>query len=119
MQRSKPSTFNFQPSTIKALTITAIVIRAVLFDFIGTTVLERDSNMINSCFADAFLDHGIKVSKEIIKAGRGKDKREMITGVLEETNNTSTLIDPILDSLTSRIENNLDNFYENDGANEI
>jgi phosphonatase-like hydrolase len=96
-----------------------MIIMGILFDFIGTTVIEKDPSMLNSCFVQAFKDHGVSVSDELIKANRGKDKKEMITGVLTELNCPSHLSDPILNSLQSHLENNLDNFSENEGASEI
>ena len=67
-----------------------------MFDFIGTTVMEKDPSVINRCFQMAFEDHGIMVSDELIIAGRGKDKAEMITGVLNQFDHPFHLVVPIL-----------------------
>jgi phosphonoacetaldehyde hydrolase len=91
-------------------------IKGIIFDFIGTTVIEKDPSLVNRCFADAFKDHGIAVGKDLIKANRGKDKKEMIAEVLSGFDLSPDLVEPILDSFKLRLENNLDNFRENEGA---
>jgi phosphoglycolate phosphatase-like HAD superfamily hydrolase len=57
-------------------------IKAILFDIIGTTVLEKDPNLINSCFENAFRQNNVKVEAAQIKANRGKDKSEIIKNIL-------------------------------------
>jgi HAD superfamily hydrolase (TIGR01549 family) len=93
-------------------------IRGVLFDFIGTIVMEKDPSTINNCFAHAFNDHGVPVSNEFIKANRGKDKKEVITEALQQYNLPAKLAGQITITLSKHIEANLGNFYENDGAKE-
>lgn len=94
-------------------------IKAVLFDFIGTTVIEKDPSALNRCFVKAFSDHNIKVDTDLIKANRGKDKKEMIEGILTQQNSPPHLTGAILQSFKVHLENDLDNFYENEGANDI
>src|SRR5215475_9212566 len=94
------------------------MIKGILFDFIGTTVIEKDPSTINRCFKTAFADHGVSIDDESIRSGRGKDKMEMITGTLNQMHQPVHLAAPILNSLTSHIESSMDNFSENEGATE-
>jgi len=96
-----------------------MIIKAVLFDMIGTTVKENDPGLISNCFLDAFNDNNILIHGDLIKKNRGKDKNEMIETLLTELNYPLNLSKPILDSFTKNIENNLDNFSENKGFREI
>jgi phosphonoacetaldehyde hydrolase len=58
-------------------------ITAVMFDFIGTTVLEKNNDVVLTCFQNAFSDFDIKVEKDFLKGHRGKNKGEMIVEVLK------------------------------------
>ncbi|OGU34328.1 MAG: hypothetical protein A2068_14160 [Ignavibacteria bacterium GWB2_35_6b] len=93
--------------------------KAVLFDLNGTTVIEKDPMLVLNCFEYAFKDHGITVTKEIIKNNRGKDKHEMIKIILEKTNHSVILTNSILVSFKEHLENNLNNFSENAGLREL
>jgi phosphonoacetaldehyde hydrolase len=95
------------------------LIHAVLFDMIGTTVKEKKPSFINDCFGSAFSDHGITVTREQIRANRGMDKREAITNILREFNGVAVSAGLILDSFTTHISNNLDNFQEMEGTKEV
>src|SRR5215831_18068240 len=94
------------------------MIKGILFDFIGTTVVERDPTTINRCFKHAFEDHGVLIDDELIRSGRGKDKMEMITDALIQMHRPIKLTTPILNSLKGHLEDSLDNFSENEGATE-
>lgn len=95
------------------------MIRGVLFDFIGTIVMEKDPATINRCFKQAFADHGILVNDEFIKTNRGKDKKDVISHALREHKTAASSVNAILNSLKIHIEKSLDNFYDADGAKEI
>lgn len=94
-------------------------IKAVIFDFIGTTAIESDPNVITHCFVNAFMNHGLAVEERTIKANRGKDKKVMIETVLSEKGMGSELIQPILHSFQDHLQNRLDNFSRNEGADDI
>jgi phosphonoacetaldehyde hydrolase len=96
-----------------------MAIKAVLFDFIGTTVMEKDPLTINKCFSQAFNDHEVPVTDRFIIINRGKDKKEVIMTALKQTGSSIALVDPILNSFKSYLEDKLDNFFENTGAKEI
>ena len=93
--------------------------KAILFDFIGTTVAERDSGIINNCFAKAFKDHKITADIEFLKQHRGKDKKIIIAEVLKSQHLPISFGQRIYSSFQGHVENNLDNFHENEGAREI
>lgn len=54
------------------------MIKAILFDFIGTTVKEAYNDVINQCFANAFSDHKIHVDSLFFTKNRGLDKRLLL-----------------------------------------
>jgi phosphonatase-like hydrolase len=95
------------------------LIRAVLFDMIGTTVMEKDPQVVNRCFENAFHEHGIPVTHEVIRANRGKDKQEAIYQILGEHNADLALAQPVLHSFKNHFRNNLGNFQDNSGTDEI
>jgi phosphonoacetaldehyde hydrolase len=94
-------------------------IKAILFDFIGTTVIEKDPSILNNCFVKAFNDHNVNVGIESIKANRGRDKKEMIDRLLSALNYPLHHTHAVLDSFENHLKNNLDNFYANEGAAEL
>ncbi len=96
-----------------------MIINGVLFDFIGTTVIETDPSMLNDCFVRGFKDHGVQVSSDIIRANRGKDKQEMIRDILVNLNQPLHLIELVLNSFRKHLQNNMDNFQENEGAIDV
>ena len=94
-------------------------IKGVLFDFMGTTASEKDPAMIHRCFLKAFRDQGVEVTDEIIKENRGKDKREIVSLILNQFNQSQRLAPGILDSFNALLINNLDNFITNKDTKEI
>ena len=94
-------------------------IKAVLFDLIGTTVIEKDPSLITRCFVAAFKDHKVDIESSIIKAHRGKDKRVMVGTVLSEKGLPLTLTEPVLQSFQNHLQSGLDNFGKNDGADDV
>ncbi|MBC7946858.1 MAG: HAD-IA family hydrolase [Chitinophagaceae bacterium] len=96
-----------------------MMIRGILFDFIGTTVLEKDPQVINRCFSQAFSDHGVTISQDFIRNNRGKDKKEVITRALIQGGYRAELIPSVLASLESYVAKNISNFSVGPGAREI
>jgi phosphonoacetaldehyde hydrolase len=88
-------------------------VRAILFDVIGTTVIEKNSSVITECFEQAFRNNGIFVERSVIKANRGKDKRDAINEILQQLHYPTRLGDSILAAFKKNLENNLHNFSEN------
>lgn len=91
-------------------------IEAVLFDMIGTTVLEKKPNTIRNCFRLAFEKYGVTPDDKVIKANRGKDKMVMIHIILEQANHPLDLALPIFKAFQQNINTSLDNFG---GANNV
>lgn len=56
--------------------------QGILFDVIGTTVMEKNSETIVNCFTEAFAVNGIFITKDRIQPHRGKDKMLMIDSIL-------------------------------------
>ena len=53
------------------------MIKAVLFDFIGTTVKEADPDVINNCFESAFADNNIPVNIAALKKRGVRTKKSL------------------------------------------
>jgi len=94
-----------------------MAIKAVFFDFIGTTILEKNNDVVITCFQLAFDDFGIKIEKEILKQHRGKNKREMISEILKSEKKDLTQQPAIFDAFKKHFTNNLSQFQENKDLN--
>jgi len=90
-----------------------MAITAVLFDFIGTTVLEKNNDVVLTCFQTSFQDFGIKVDQQVLHGHRGKDKGEMIAEVLKSAKKDLRQKPNILKAFKKHFANNIDQFYEN------
>ncbi|MDP4261644.1 MAG: HAD-IA family hydrolase [Bacteroidota bacterium] len=95
------------------------MIKAVLFDFIGTTVKEAHPEVINNCFEKAFTDNNVPVDISLLKKERGKDKKVIIENVLQSLQLPLSLVQDIYASFKGNVEINIHEFYENDGASVI
>ena len=96
----------------------SVRIAAVLFDMIGTTVME-DGDIIVSCFGKAFHDHNIYIVPGMLTSVRGKNKKEAIEEILTHTNNDPALVQVIFDSFKANIQNNISRFSENHDLHEL
>ncbi|HEY0742936.1 MAG TPA: HAD family hydrolase [Chryseosolibacter sp.] len=94
-------------------------IRAILFDLIGTTVLEKDPTVINACFEAAFSQHGFVVQRSQIQEVRGLDKKEAIDRILADADPPAAVKAQILESFKRNVEGSLDNFVEHPAFPEI
>ena len=94
-------------------------IKGVLFDFMGTTANEKDPTMIHRCFVKAFRDHGVEVADDTIKRNRGKDKKEIVSAILHQYNQSQELVPRILTSFNTLLTDSLDNFIANKHTGEI
>jgi HAD superfamily hydrolase (TIGR01549 family) len=90
-----------------------MAITAVFFDFIGTTVLEKNNDVVLTCFQKAFDDFSLKVDKRTLQQHRGKDKGEVITEVLKTTKREPKIKSKILASFKKHFTDSLDQFTEN------
>lgn len=91
-----------------------MAIKAILFDVIGTTVLETNPLLINQCFERSFSEYNIQVPGELIQAIRGKDKKEAITSILQQLNSPLHLADQILAAFKKHFLSNLNSFRKAD-----
>lgn len=96
-----------------------MAITAVFFDFIGTTIFEKNNDVVISCFQNAFGDFGIDVDKEILKQHRGKNKEEMIAEVLKSEKKDVTQRRKILEAFKKHFTNNLGQFHENKDLTQV
>src|SRR6187402_812041 len=94
-----------------------MAITAVFFDFIGTTILEKNHDVVLTCFQKAFDDYGIEVNKEVLKVHRGKDKKEMINEVIKASGKNLKQHRDVLGSFKKHFLNDLDQFYESKDLN--
>jgi phosphoglycolate phosphatase-like HAD superfamily hydrolase len=94
-------------------------IKAVLFDVIGTTVLENDPDLINSCFQAAFSGSAVAVTKVELQAVRGMDKLEAIKQILKTTASPPELALKILDDFKLKVAAEISNFREHPVLGEV
>jgi phosphonoacetaldehyde hydrolase len=96
-----------------------MAVKSVLFDFIGTTVIEKDPSLILTCFLNAFKDHDIDVDVEFLRANRGRDKNELIDLMLQKLKKPLHLRFEILRAFKQHFKNNISNFEENKGLEDV
>jgi phosphonoacetaldehyde hydrolase len=87
-------------------------IRAILFDMIGTTVLEKDPTVINTCFEKAFLRHAITIDGTLVRNVRGMDKMEAIEAILKLSDKPLEMKSQIFESFKSNVQKSISNFEE-------
>lgn len=91
-------------------------IKAVLFNFLGTTVKERDSCVITNCLSRSFTDHGFYFTDEFFDSVRGKDNLAIIREVLQRFNLPLSMADAIYGSFRENIKGNIENFSSFDDS---
>lgn len=89
-----------------------MAITAVFFDFIGTTVLEKNNDVVLTCFQKAFADYGITVEKDVLQVNRGKDKDQMISEILRSAKKDLRKKVEILAAFKKHFVASLDQFSE-------
>lgn len=94
-------------------------IKAVLFDLIGTTVIEREPDTVMRCFEKAFQDNRTPFDRELLRANRGKDKLEMIEVVLKKAGTPIAEAPGIFKSFEENFSSTIGNFQINTGVDEI
>ncbi len=91
-------------------------IKAVLFNFLGTTVKEKDSCVITNCLYRAFADHGFYFNNEFFNSVKRKDKLVVIKEVLHRFNLPLSMADTIYGSFKKNIISNIENFSSVDDS---
>jgi pyrophosphatase PpaX len=89
-----------------------MAIKAVLFDVIGTTILESQPNLVADLFHNSFRSWGIQVTDEEIQRIRGKEKKEAIGTLLAARKMSSDLSSSILESFKANFKSQLTSFTE-------
>ena len=92
------------------------MIKAVLFDMIGTTVKTSSPDFIIDCFRKAFSEFNIKADEEMLKSNRGKDKRAMIEEVLAVNKQPGQPAEEVLSVFNKSISDSIVNFKEMEGV---
>jgi phosphonatase-like hydrolase len=84
-------------------------IRVVLFDFIGTTVIETQPDVIAHCFKHAFAKNGISISQDFIQTNRGRNKRDVVRDALNH-NSSKIEVDKVLFDFEAAVDRQLGSF---------
>jgi phosphonatase-like hydrolase len=96
-----------------------MTIKAVLFDFIGTTIIEKENDTIHNCFEMAFREAGVALGHDL-QRNRGKNKREIIHEILKLRGvEDEQLEKKIYSSFEKNLANSSQNFAVNEGATEL
>lgn len=96
-----------------------MMIKAVLFDMIGTTVSTTNPDFIIDCLKKAFAGYRIDASKELLRNSRGKNKMTMIKEILVHNNLADDLAEPILHSFNHIVNKSLNAFTEMKAVPEV
>jgi HAD superfamily hydrolase (TIGR01549 family) len=94
-------------------------VKAVLFDLIGTTVMEKNGDVISRCFENAFADHKIMLDRDALSRNRGKNKKLMIDEILLSQNISLDKTSDVYTSFEHHVVNDLHNFYANEHAQNV
>lgn len=94
-------------------------LKAALFDFIGTTVKEKDPDIINKCFEQAFIENNVHIDPGTLREHRGKNKIEIFEAVLKNQNLPVLLAPVLYDSFLEHVSKNIDSFREMEGAGKL
>jgi phosphonatase-like hydrolase len=91
----------------------------VLFDVIGTTIIESEEGIINNCFEDAFSFFRLPVTSAFIHASRGKSKREVIADVLTKYRRSTEQGEAVYLRFRENVMAEIDHFTPAPGATEL
>ena len=92
-----------------------MTIQAVMFDVIGTTVMENPGT-VQQCFLSAFSKNQIDIDPAFIQANRGKEKKEVIDRFIREKNLPFEIGATIYQSFADEIKTNVAQFFPVPGA---
>jgi HAD superfamily hydrolase (TIGR01549 family) len=95
------------------------MIKAVLFDTIGTTVKEENSFTISKCFVNAFAENSIHIEESDFYQFRGLDKKTAIKKLLAKYDHPVDLGKTILHSFEKILDSSIDKFSEMEHVDEI
>jgi len=95
------------------------MIKAVLFDTIGTTVKESDPSFMSGCFIKAFAENSIQIDASDFYQYRGLDKKTAIRTILKKYGHPEKLWENTCHSFEDIIDQSIDNFSEMEMAAEL
>jgi len=95
------------------------MIKAVLFDTIGTTVKESDPSFMSGCFIKAFAENSIQIDANDFYQYRGLDKKTAIRTILKKYEHPEHFAENIFRSFENIIDQNIYNFSEMENAAEL
>ena len=95
------------------------MIKAVLFDTIGTTVKESAQSFMSGCFIKAFAENSIQIGASDFYQYRGLDKKTAIRTILKKYDHPEPLYENIFHSFENIIDQNLQNFSEMENVAEL
>jgi HAD superfamily hydrolase (TIGR01549 family) len=93
--------------------------KAVLFDFIGTTVTEKTPNILLACLKKAFFENEINIDFSFLTQYRGRNKQDIIDLVINEQRLPENLRKKIYNDFNKNMEAASDNFVSDIDAEEI
>jgi phosphonatase-like hydrolase len=92
--------------------------KAVLFDLIGTTVIEKPGTIIG-CFKDAFRKNNIEIDNEFLQSHRGRGKKEIIESLLKTRGIPEKTTIKVYDDFKLNVESRISDFSPAPGTDEI
>ena len=91
---------------------------AILFDLVGTTVLEKPNTIIGA-FERAFAKNNVHVDKDFHTAHRGRGKKEIIESLYKSHGIPAETTINVYDDFKSEIECAVTDFSAAAGAEEV
>lgn len=95
------------------------MVKAVLFDMIGTTIKTCVPDYIVDCFKKSFAAFDILPDESFLRNNRGKDKMTMIKNILSHQYQSPHLAAPIYQSFEKILQDSLHNFSEMEDVGEV
>lgn len=93
--------------------------KGVLFDTIGTTVVEQRPDIIRNCFAEAFVSEGFAVTSAEISSIRGQDKLGGIRQLITQRGGDERVAISVLNRFKENFRSQLRDFREVDELDSV
>lgn len=92
--------------------------KAILFDLVGTTVIEKPGTIIG-CFEDAFRKNNVEIDDDFLKSHRGRGKKEIIESLLRSRGITEETTLRVYDDFKINVESRISDFSPAHGTEEL
>lgn len=92
--------------------------KAVLFDLVGTTVIEKPGTIIG-CFDDAFKANNVEIDMDFLLSHRGRGKKEIIESLLETRGIPKETTLKVYDDFRRNVVSRVSDFSSAPGTDEI